>query len=326
MFKSVILTVALSFFTLSSVEAVNNGDIFANDDWLDHFKNVFKKPADRKIIKEAIAMDFKDGEKAVYSKDGLRAKSITGDSLLMSPRRVAYKNVLIDRRLPLSQVLESLKRSPSLRKAELRTLSASHTSVYASTRSIVESNNGSSGRAYKFETQNRESKSTFDNEAKKQSVLKRKSQEFEEGLTSFLNTASAKPAQPKAQETKPVVKSKTRSKAPAKATKTPVVTKKVTKQVAPAKKPAAPRAAPSKVKRVASHKKVASPVRKAKLKARKTTKRKMAAKNRNRIRAKRIETKRKILRTKPAVQRKNALVRRNTRAKSKQSSMRRTRT
>ncbi|MBX9786382.1 MAG: hypothetical protein K2Y08_03480 [Alphaproteobacteria bacterium] len=308
MFKSVILAAALSFFALSSAEAVRNGNIFSDDwfenlfkgptnhgpkskprkvtreaknndtfntdDWFKDFNNAFKRLTNqnhenksRTLIEEAIAIDFKNGQRAVYSnKNGFKLNNPRpAFPLAMTPTQIRYGDVLINRRLPLNQVLEGLQTSKNIKQADLRTLSVSKSNaeVYTSTQSIIESPyvvcKLPSGKVHNFYTQSHESKSTFDKRVKKEDFLNRKSQEFDRDLASFLNVSSAKPAQPKAQAkpvakpkapVKPVVPVKMPAKvAPVKApAKTPVTKRAVTKKVVPVKKPVAPKAAPSKVR------------------------------------------------------------------------------
>lgn len=241
------LLTTLSFFALSSAEAVKNDNIFNLDDWFNDFKNIFKRPADPmiplgksyKVVKEAILLDFRDGKKATYNENGLKFNTNPTVPFVMTPTQIRYGDVLIHRRMSLSQVLEGLKNSKIVKKAELRIITASDTEVYTSTRYVVESK-----KPYKFEEQRRESKSSFDKK-NRQSILNKKIQEFDRDLVAFLNGSSTQPPQAKVQE-KSVVKPKTPVKRtavkvpPKIAPKAPV---KVPAKVAPVKTqiPASPR-------------------------------------------------------------------------------------
>jgi len=267
MFKPIMLLTTLSFFALSSAEAEKNTNTLPND--LNDFKNIYKRlkrPFDpifpenklHKIIRGAILLDFEDGKKAVYNENGLKFNINPTSSFVMTPTEIRYRDVLINRRMPLSQVLEGLKNSKIVKKAELRTITASNTEVYTSTRYVVESK-----KPYKFEGKGRESKSSFDKEENRQSFLNKKTQEFDRDLASFLNTNSPAPAQPKVQA-KPVAKPRiparrTSVKAPVK----PVAPVKAPAKVAPRKAQAKPvaksktpvKAAPVKTQTPASSRK-----------------------------------------------------------------------
>ncbi|MBX9786381.1 MAG: hypothetical protein K2Y08_03475 [Alphaproteobacteria bacterium] len=322
MFKSIVLVTTLSFFTVSSAEAVKDNNIFNTDDWFNDFKNIFKKPADpmnppgnsHKIIKEAILLDFKDGKKATYNENGLKFNINPTAPFVMTPTEIRYGDVLINRRMPLSQVLEGLKKSRIVKKAELRTITASNTEVYTSTGYVVESK-----KQHKFELQRRESKSSFDKE-NRQSVLNRKTQQFDRDLASFLNTNSPVPAQPKVQAkpvakpkapvkvapvktpAKPVAKSKASAKAvPVKAqAKAPVTKRAVTKKIVPVKKSVAPKVAPSKVRPAAPSKRVAAPINKN---AKQTAGRRATTSSKRGIETKRFAARRAVVAKRPAVQR-----------------------
>jgi hypothetical protein len=324
------LTAALSFFALSSAEAVKNNNIFNTDDWFNDFKNIFKRPAtpmiphnkSHKIVKEAILLDFRDGKKATYNESGLKFNtSKLAAPLVMTPAYIRYEDVLINRRWPLSQVLEGLKNSKILKKAELRTITASNTEVYTSTRYVVESK-----KPYAFEVKGRESKASFDKEENRKSFLNKRIQEFDRDLASFLNTNSPTPTQPKTQAkpvakpkrsakvvpvkapAKPVVPVKTSAKVvPVKApAKTPATKRTVTKKIVPVKKPVAPKPAPSKVRSAAPSKQVAVPVNKN---TKQATGRRATANNKTEIQRKRFATKR------ATVRKGQSAVQRNTRAK-----------
>lgn len=270
MFKSVILTAILSLFVLSSAEAVKNNNIFNTEDWFNGFKNIFKRPTDpmiphnksHKIIKEAILLDFRDDRKAVYNENGLKFNTNRlAAPLVTTPAYIKYQDVLINRRLPLSRLLENLKNSQTIKKAELRTITASNTEVCTSTRYIVESKNRVPfSKSYKFEEQRSESKLAFKKEKDRQSFLNKKTQEFDTGLVSFLKGSSTKPAQPKVQP-KPAAKPKTPAKV------VPVKAQAKVPAKAPAKKHVAPKAVPLKAtpRTAASRKRVDAPVSQPKL-------------------------------------------------------------
>lgn len=264
MFKSIVLLTTLSFFTVSSAEAVRNDNLF-NTDWFNGFKNIFKRPTDpmiphnksHKVIKEAILLDFRDGKKAVYNENGLKFNTNRlAAPLVTTPAYIKYQDVLINRRLPLSQVSEGLKNSKIIKKAELRTITASNTEVYTSTRCVVESDIVASY----FNDKRSESKLAFKKEKDRQSFLNKKTQEFDTYLASFLNGSSTQLPQAKTQE-KSVVKPKT----PAKGTAVTAPSKIAPK--VPAKKHIAPRATPLKAtpRTAASRKRVNPPVSKPRL-------------------------------------------------------------
>ncbi|MDK3159081.1 hypothetical protein QPK87_21245 [Kamptonema cortianum] len=278
MFKSVMLAAALSFFALSSAEAVSNGSNIFADDWFKDFNNAFKRLVNknpenksRTVIEEAIAIDFKNGQRAVYSdKSGFKLNNTRlAFPLAMTPAQIRYGDVLINRRLPLSQVLEGLQTSKNIKQADLRTLSVSKSNaeVYTSTQSIIESPyvvcKLPSGKVHNFYTQSYESKSTFDKEKNRQSFLNKKTQEFDRDLVSFLNASSATPAQSKVQA-KPVAKPRIPAKRTSvKTSVKPVVPVKAPAKVAPRKAQAKPvaksktpvKAAPVKTQATASPRK-----------------------------------------------------------------------